>query len=60
MRHCDHDFICIKDANLSGDFGIVICIYCGQVRHTYPDGRVMVVVEEGQVKRNANSSPAQN
>lgn len=57
-RFCDHEFYSLlsdtdKDKKV---FGIIVCAFCGQVRHLYADGRVIIAINEGQIiKQNATS-----
>lgn len=30
---------------------VAACIYCGQVRKVYADGRIVITVEEGKITR---------
>ena len=67
-RYCDHTFFHIKHDIEYDDqnnempntiHAVVTCIYCGQVRHLYADGRVLIIKEEGEVKKvygNGNTS----
>ena len=48
QRYCDHTFFNIKN---DVDHAVAACIYCGQVRHLYADGRVLIVIETGEVKK---------
>lgn len=64
-RYCDHEFFTIQLNILSqidGSIHTVIgCIYCGQIRKLYDDGRVMVTKEEGEVKKTyGNGNPPTN
>lgn len=62
MRYCDHEFhiITISDPDkflalglpASIACGVVVCVYCGQVRHLYPDGNVVVAFESGNIYKN--------
>ena len=47
--NCDHDFIRLNESEVF--YVIVVCAYCGQVRHIFGDGRVDIVKEAGQIKR---------
>lgn len=52
-RYCDHEFH-------SAEMGIVVCIFCGQVRHIYPNGKVVIEVEEGKVEKNGSTTGQNN
>lgn len=58
MTNCLHAFITIHrnehwntEGNRHADFyAIIVCAYCGQVRHIYDFGLVDIVKEYGEVK----------
>lgn len=63
MRYCDHNFHTILLAVNGLTPAIAVCIFCGQVRHLYTDGRVLIVIETGEVKKaygNTNTDKTQN
>ena len=39
---CNHDFHITTD-------NVLVCVYCGQVRTIYSDGRIFVIKKEGKV-----------
>ena len=59
MRYCDHTFFNIKsDVNYekakelpNSIHAIVACVYCGQIRHLYADGRVLIIKEWGEITK---------
>jgi hypothetical protein len=51
MRYCDHNFVPVTPATTMVDKTIVVCIFCGQVRHVYTTGRVVIEVQEGKVEK---------
>lgn len=59
MRYCDHQFILITELSDTREHAIVVCNYCGQVRHVYETGKVVVIMEEGEIikNKNGNSNP---
>lgn len=66
-RYCDHQFAHIRveskfdENNDPQTHAIIACYYCGQVRHVYEDGRVLIVKEEGEVKKAyGHSNPTTN
>lgn len=47
---CNHDFILAAFDDLKA---VVICAYCGQVRHLYfKTGLVKIIIEIGKIKNN--------
>ncbi len=55
-RYCDHDFKeGISDIDAAEHaYIIAICVYCGQVRHLYSDGRVVIAIETGEVTKKSH------
>lgn len=58
MNSCAHDFhkvqvgeVCDGENKNCRHACIVVCAYCGQVRELFSDGKVVVVVPEGEVVR---------
>lgn len=64
MRYCDHTFVTVTPVNMlvtadknaiptttMVDKTIVACIYCGQVRHVYTNGRVVIEIQEGKIEK---------
>lgn len=62
MRYCDHEFHTHSlIVDIEENFSIIVCIFCGQVRHIYADGRVLIIKEDGEViKEYANTSNPNN
>ena len=52
QRHCSHDFICIRQMVSPDTPSIVVCHYCGQVKHIFTDGVINIIRDEGIVNRN--------
>ncbi len=62
IRQCDHEFHILQfaepDKYIANGLpaklacGVITCAYCGQVRHLYPDGHVVIVVKEGNLHQN--------
>lgn len=55
MRNCDHDFIRVNTIDTDWEqaepsFTIIVCAYCGQVRHLDETGGVKIVKEGGVIK----------
>lgn len=53
MNNCDHDFHTIQhglDIDDTARPAVVVCAYCGQVRHLTLGGRVTIVKQKGDVK----------
>lgn len=65
QRYCDHEFHVIEHADGGLKPATVVCLFCGQVRQLYHDGRVLITKEFGEVKKayangnTNNSSTAQ-
>lgn len=73
-KYCDHDFFNIKlDVDYSSPsttqgtypinytaHAVVGCIYCGQIRKIYADGRVIIEIEEGIIERKRNGTSSNN
>ena len=69
-RHCAHEFIHVgfekflygpydaltgeQAKELAKSAAVVVCLYCGQVRHVHKDGQVDIMRDEGVVNRNPN------
>lgn len=50
-RYCDHELHIIEFAEGGLKPATAVCLYCGQVRYIYVDGRVLIVKDEGEVKK---------
>lgn len=69
-KYCDHDFFNIKldvDYNPStlaplnsSAHAVVGCIYCGQIRKIYTNGRIIIEVDEGIIERKRNANATSN
>lgn len=48
--NCDHKYVCILQANVTFPYAIVMCADCGHMRHLYPDGKVIIVKQNAEIK----------
>lgn len=49
--NCDHDFIIIKKKTKLLGSTVCVCVYCDQVREVYEDGKIVIIKDQGEVKR---------
>lgn len=49
MNKCSHDFIKFYDKEPADSACVVVCVYCGQVRHIYPEGKIEIIKDYGEV-----------
>ena len=62
MRYCDHEFHTTGHAEPDKAIslglpaqtacGTIVCCHCGQVRHLYPSGMVVIAIQEGIIHKN--------
>jgi hypothetical protein len=59
---CTHDFIKVRSLETEvpestqwQHIVVVVCAYCGQVRHVHEDGKIEVVNEHGKTSHTSNS-----
>lgn len=73
MNNCNHQFIKIRrEKTIIGKFQelrpeqvsefnhsgiLVVCVYCGQTRMIYPDGKIIITKENGEVTRKTKEVP---
>jgi hypothetical protein len=58
-RYCDHEFHVTELAVGELKPATIVCLYCGQIRLVYADGRVVIFKEQGEVKK-AYGNPQPN
>ena len=37
--------------DLVSNFAVIACVYCGQIKHVYSDGSIVIVVKEGKIEK---------
>lgn len=47
-NQCVHDFIKVRVNHVPPTHAVVVCAYCGQVRHVYADGKIDIIKQDGE------------